>query len=691
MNDQLPDTAEPLLSEVKEGPSGILPQLTMTSCIEGPCFSLEVTARREYATLVIQRMRVIARSLEGIGRAAYVFSARIDAAGVQKLAPLLVHIHSVKDMQFLQKILQATEGHSAGYWSIEPLDVAVTDSSCGLLHLIPSFEDFCKDIGVLSREFWCPRHQGQQCDEKLEARISGGGEFVELRIFARTRGHDSWDTMTHYWKALLPDEPCRSLNDSFRQVKLLLEEFARAYTACGSAGIYKRLSAHNLTAVHGSYGQQEGQTVVNLDDRDGLVLPDIGTIAVPSIRASIRYQISPENADISLYSDNSPERSLVDIHVSPSQTGKIMGASHIRCCLGLFKCLRDQRWTPINRFEQRSVQKLVPQPSSAITSAQPLKTGGHSEDALCSVAVSATTRPARPEVFLTTEGCRQLMDNPNCHVPDQARSDPDFVEEALKGCQWIRIELIYNLRRQRPELFSNLTIFRFPDGSLKIHASSDLGFSLTGVTAGDTDQATHTSFDVCDALCQTLADQQHSGWHLMYDVLRTVALPRSGIDRHSLVMHNLPASIDESTHKSVEAAGRIASLLLRGGDYGLTCHLSLEAYNLWRLTVQSAQLRGAVDIIFDSSTISEMRFRYTSQVEIDRQTTWIELGTLKQQRTKHQQLNYDELIFCIRSYFRDRLTPEASSATNPESSVFKNIASLLRAEGFEELCFKPAA
>jgi hypothetical protein len=205
----------------------------------------------------------------------------------------------------------------------------------------------------------------------------------------------------------------------------------------------------------------------------------------------------------------------------------------------------------------------------------------------------------------------------------------------------------------------------------------------------DTDLTPRTSFDVCDALLEAFVNQQYIGWHLMYDVIKSVTVPGPGIDRHGLVLHNLPTDIDQSGRKSVETAGRISSLLLRGGDYGLTCHLSPEAYNLWRLTVQSTQLRGAVDIIFDSSAISEMRFRYTSQATIDKQITWIELGTLKRHRTKHLQPNYDDLIFCIRSYFRDRLTPEASSATHPEISVFKNIANLLRAEGFEELCFMP--
>jgi hypothetical protein len=677
MNETCSDSVGSLAPVFEHPSQHILPHLALHSCIEGPCFSLEVSGVREGHELLIQHMRVIGKSLDGATKAVYVFSARIDAIGVEKLTPLLVEIRATRDTQLLYKIFQATQGHSSGDWSIEEPVYENHVQATPLLTIIPSFEEFSKDVGVLSRAFWCPRTGPTDYHEKFEGRLAGWGEFLELRTLVRSALIPSRFITTGFYKVLLPDDPQRSAETSFLQTKQLLSEIALVYRNAGESGLAKFISEYKLTTI---CDQQYQESHVGIDFGPNAISSRSETDTSLS-GVSLRFSIHSTGAHAALYSQNNSAHPLVDISIDPGPRAKALSAAQVRCCLGLIDCITLQRWTPSNRYERRALVALSLCCTSTQLSDGASQTATPNADTLESIGIKASSLPSPPETFFTKEVLRAIHDDPGCVVPKEARTDMHVVTEALKGARWMALALSPNLRFNRPELFSELTLFHLADGTLKVHAHSDLGFSVHGITQLSNNSGTTNLRSLADELYSAFSEQSQVGWSLVYDTIQRISGSANRTTAAGMTAHNLPAALDETDRKSVATAGRLAFVLLRGGDYRLKCVLSPSSKKLWRLTVSSEELRGAVDVLFNAYVVTEIRFRHIAAAAGSR-PSWHHLGTIRSQNTDGNPLSHEILLTCLRSYFRDRISPQASFISNPEQLVFEKIARLVHPEGF---------
>ncbi|MEY4668639.1 MAG: hypothetical protein RL518_1338 [Pseudomonadota bacterium] len=682
MNEQSSDTLDPCAFPLEGDQQRILPNLALHSRIDGPCFSLEVTASREGAELVIQKMRVVGRSLDGIARAAYTFTARIDRYGADKLAPLLRYAPSTKDPQFLYGIFQATEAHSVGDWSVEPLQGEAPGASWEIQPIVPAFEDFCKDVGALSRDFIVSPRGVDDCREKLEMRLSGWGESVELRVMTRVGDEPKLFAPTTTFRVLLPNNSQRTLEESSQQVKGLLEDMARAYIDQGVDGVIQFLSTQSFTVLYEDEAHDRRKRA-SWCQHGGCWVAARGEISAPWMQARIRYKIDADRARLAVHSTEPLNHPLVDLRISAGQERKALAASQIRAIFALIDCLRHQRWTPRNRFETRVLECLSASTATQSSLEQGSQSRVPSHEALQSLVIAGESFPCQPDAFFTPDVWLQLRNDPRCFAPSLAVSENTTITEAVQGAQWITLELSPALRRKRPELYSTVRIYHRRDGTIKVHATNDLGLSITGSTTRNSQSMLHTLRDVGDAIYRALVGQQHFGWYVMNDAVRSITERGGREDATDFAAINVPVAVDATAKTCVATAGRLASLLLRGGDYGLKCALAPRGEGPWQLTVLSAELRGSVGITITESGISELRFGYTPVSPARGIDGSVEVGTLRCHTPGGSKVSHETLLLCVRSYFRERMSPEASMATNPAALVFQNISRLLRGDGFE--------
>lgn len=659
-----------------------LPRLALQSSVQGPCFSLEVVALREGADLRIEQMRVVGSSLDGVPRVAYTFTEAIDAAGVTKLAPLLVQISATNDPLFLSKLIQATEGHSVGEWSAEALTDGIAYGS-SLRPIIPPFEAFAKDVGILSREFTCRSFQRANFSEMLEARIATWGEFIELRTWTSRETFGSRFVPVDLVKVLLPADENRALHQSYVEAKRLVEDIAKAHSMGGFEAVCKFLAEHNLTVIQVSTCDMGGPLKISSVAVGGQLIAACSEVPAPGMEAFVRYHLNERSADIQLCSESAVQKPLVELRISSGDDNKSLSATHIRCIVGLVDCLRSQRWKPETRYERILLEKLLLLPVAEVADREPSRGKTPSEEALASLSYTAIAYPSDPESFFSPEVHRHLKADPRCFISNHGNSDPLIVSEALKGARWIAIELAPQIRRRNPHQFWKLELFYLSDDTLRVRAVNDLGGSVQ-VTTGRFSQtkSDHSRQYLGDLLYRALTDQELSGWTVLYDSIQAIATPDCEDHLGDVVVRHLPDVTDEVARQGVERAGRIAFLLLRGGDYGLKCGLALADGHQVQLSSYSTDLRGAVDIVLEGSTVTELRFYHIEKGLVIPGALWERVGTLRCSESAKHPLPDSALVRSIRSYFRDRLGPEASVGARPEGDTFWQIARTLEREGF---------
>jgi hypothetical protein len=641
-------------------------------------------AVRDGDELNIQRMQVVGRSLEGVNWVVYTFTEKIDVEGVNKLTPLLLDIKSTNDPQFLLKVLQVTEGHSSGDWSCAPLEVFSSARFLDIPPIIPSFEVFARDVGILSREFWYPRRLDPECNEKIEARLSSRGEFVEVRLLVRHGELNAPYFVDQQLKVLLRDDADKPLEASYRQARQLLKDVVRSYIDDGEAGVVRFLSVQKLTAIHRSNSAWSRKHESVCNDLRGGMIPDQGECSAQLLGAVVRYRILSDRAEIRLHSnDQSAGFCFVEIDVVSKHQGQELSASDVRFSIELIESLCSQCWEPFDRINKRVCEKLLLCPPERDASRQWEQNTTTREEALSSLMVTAASRPSWPETFFTSDGLRLLMGDRRCFMSKDVCSDVRIVREAVRGAQWVSIELADYLKRARPELFSKVTIFRHPHRGLKVYASNALGLSISGSTRIDDSSRADCECQIGDAVHRAFTDQERFGWYHLYEMIRSIAEPADQAEAGVFEAMHIPEVLQKGDCTSVEVAGRLAALLMRGGDSGLTCALAPQSDGCWRLTASSLELRSAVVVVLAKSLLKEIHFRYMPKGLAETQHMWLEVGALQCQRLVSIDRGQEMLLRCIRSYFRDQNTPEASVTSHPEARAFRNIASLLKEQGFK--------
>jgi hypothetical protein len=641
-----------------------LPEVRLNARIEGPCFVLQVEGKKVEGELLIQHMRVIGSSIDGVPRVAYTFQGPIDALGVAQLSPLLTQITTTGDVQFLKGIFQTTESFATADWKAEPLQPV---TPAGIRSVVPTFEAFCGDPGLLSRDFWCVRNLEDDSSERLEAQISGAGEFVEVRLFVEgSKGQDIW-LLRDYFKALLPSEPGRSVTTSYGLASKLLEATAREWASVGRGGIEAVFSEWRCDVL--KRGHEEGQLRTRASG-GVVVISDSGGCEIPSIGLRLRYQITPEWAQVSVESQVGIGSSRAEIRVTHEKRAKGLSASQVRCVIGLLSCIAQQRWVPENEFEAYMLERLqghrTPNGSYAPGSMQALE---------LSIAYTMTD----PATFFSKEATLLLASDKRCEEEPQALASPKLLLDVLRGAQVLALTLAESVARRRPELFSGLVLAQWPDGSVHVACTSRLGGEMSAILLLSKDSTVQSKTVICDLLYEAFANQEQRDWFTVCETIRRFAVVPGG----SPTVKAHPTSLlDSGLRASVTTAGRLAYLLSRGRDTGMQCALSTTEGGKVKLCAFSFELCAAVEVVFDRAQLLSLRFLHQPEREGHGPVRWSELGVLQRPLGCLGGGPLDEVVSCARSFFRDPHGTEAAMHASPAGRVFQQIVERLAPEGF---------
>lgn len=663
------DTVSPPSDADEFGPSAqyvaSLPEVKLHSRIDGPCFVLEVEGRKAEGRLSIDRMRVVGSSVDGVARAAYTFEGRLDPLGVVQLSPLLTHRTATRDVQFLAGVLQATECFSASDWKAAELQAA---SPAGIRSVIPSFEEFCADPGLLSRNFFSERFvEGGSC-ERLEAQISGAGEFVEVRLLAEShRGGGAW-LLKDYFKALLPSNPGRSVSAVYDQVRQLLESATGEWLRRGRDGIEAYFLAQKCDVI--CRRRQGGDPLSESDVGGAALVQDCGETIIPSARLRLRYQIAPGWARVSVESGSGIGSSSAEITFNCDKRSKALSASQVRCVVGLLRCVVQQRWAPQNEFEAFMLGRLQGNSTRSAT---------HAPGSMQALEISIVGLMADATRFFSEKGCQLLADEGRCVEDKQALSSPKVLLAILSGAQVFALTLSESMACKRPELFVRLTLLHRADGSLQVVASSGLGAEVTATLRVAEDPLDSSKRATCDRLYEVFSNQYRDDWSAVYNTIKGLAAATGG-DSFSTSL--LPTCLDFGSKINVEIAGRLAYLLTRGRDQGMRCSLTKAGEAAIQLSALSLDLGAAVEVEIDEAEVVQVRFLHQSQKGGLGSARWSELGVVRRKPSCVRREVLAEIVSCLRTFFRDPNGAEATVHASPAATVFREVVGRLAHEGF---------